>query len=141
MQAKLSSCVSNDPGNDPGAQEYVVGAIHSIGARDGLEALLASQMVATHSLAMHCMAVAGIDDQTEMGKDVNINRAIRLMRTFTAQVEALKKYRSNGEQHCRVEHVHVHGGGQAVVGTINQNGAPEDRDVRATRIGGEYVEK
>jgi hypothetical protein len=39
--------------------------------------------------------------------------------TFTAQVEALKRYRSGGEQKMTVQHVHVAEGGQAIVGNVN----------------------
>ncbi len=46
----------------------------------------------------------------------------KLARTFTAQVEALKRYRTGGEQKVTVEHVHVHQGGQAIVGTVNRGG-------------------
>ncbi|MGC2109398.1 MAG: hypothetical protein WA655_07765, partial [Candidatus Korobacteraceae bacterium] len=98
------------------ANRYSFAAVHSLGARDGLEALLAVQMVGVHSLAMRFLATAALEDQTDHGIEMSTNLANRLLRTFTAQVEAMKKYRSKGEQHCTVEHVHVHSGGQAVVG-------------------------
>jgi hypothetical protein len=45
-----------------------------------------------------------------------------MLRTFTAQTEALAKIRRKGEQTVKV--VHVYPGGQAVVAeTINQGGA------------------
>jgi hypothetical protein len=91
-----------------------------------LEALLAVQMVGVHNLAMKFLANAALEDQTDYGKEVNVNRANRLLRTFTAQVEALKKHRSKGEQHFTVEHVHVHSGGQAVVGAVNQGQGPQE---------------
>ncbi len=45
-------------------------------------------------------------------------------------MEALKRYRTGGEQRMTVEHVHVHQGGQAIVGTVNQGGrgTSETRD-------------
>jgi hypothetical protein len=43
----------------------------------------------------------------------------KLARTFAAQVEALKKHRSAGEQSIRVEHVTVNEGGQAIVGAVH----------------------
>jgi hypothetical protein len=43
----------------------------------------------------------------------------KLARTFAAQAEALKRYRSGGEQKMTVQHVHVADGGQAVVGNVN----------------------
>jgi hypothetical protein len=47
------------------------------------------------------------------------NLAVKLLRTYTAQLEALTKLRRGGEQTVRVEHVHVHAGGQAVVGNVS----------------------
>ena len=46
----------------------------------------------------------------------------KLARTFTRQVEALKKYRSTGEQTIRVQHVNVSDGGQAIVGNVQTGG-------------------
>ena len=107
---------------DDFTSDYAFAAVHSLGARDGLEALLAVQMVGVHSLAMKFLATAALKDQTDYGVEASINRANRLLRTFATQVEALKKYRSKGEQHCTVEHVHVHSGGQAVVGAVTATG-------------------
>jgi len=107
---------------DNAANSYSFAAIQSLGARDGLEALLVVQMVGVHTMAMKFLANAAREDQTSHGRELNTNLANRLLRTFTAQVEALKKYRSKGEQHCTVEHVHVHSGGQAVVGTVMATG-------------------
>jgi hypothetical protein len=47
------------------------------------------------------------------------NLAIKLLRTFTMQVEALHRYRGKGQQKVTVEHVHVNAGGQAIVGTVH----------------------
>ena len=107
-----------DPINGRLANKSTRAAVHSLGARDGLEALLAVQMVSVHNLAMKFLANAAMKGQSDQGIDVYVSHANRLLRTFTAQVEALKTYRSKGEQHCTVEHVHVHSGGQAVVGTV-----------------------
>jgi hypothetical protein len=41
------------------------------------------------------------------------------------QMDALKKYRSSGEQRIFVQHVTVNDGGRAVVGTINHGGKTE----------------
>jgi hypothetical protein len=43
----------------------------------------------------------------------------KLLRTFTAQSEALAKIKRGGEQTVRVEHVHVYPGGQAIVGAVS----------------------
>ena len=90
--------------------------------KDNLECLLAAQMVATHGMAMQFSARAMLKDQNFDGIDSNINRATKLMRTFTAQVEALRKYRTGGKQTIQVQHVNVSEGGQAVVGNVMGGG-------------------
>ena len=51
------------------------------------------------------------------------------MRTFATQMETLKRYRTGGQQTVKVEHVHVHEGGQAIVGNV------ETRAGVATKVG------
>ena len=46
----------------------------------------------------------------------------KLARTFATQMEALKRYRSAGEQTVRVEHVTVNEGGRAIVGNVTHRG-------------------
>jgi hypothetical protein len=87
--------------------------------RDSIEQLLIGQMIATHNMAMEMSSRAIIPEQTFEGVDANVNRVTKLMRTFTAQVDTLKKYRTGGKQTIQVQHVNVNEGGQAVVGSVN----------------------
>jgi hypothetical protein len=57
------------------------------------------------------------------------NALNKLMRTFTNQVETLKRYRSNAQQTVKVEHVHIYEGGQAIVGNVDTgDGAPKSKE-------------
>jgi hypothetical protein len=85
---------------------------------NSLEGMLAVQMVTAHNAAMRCMRLASLDGQSPSGTEANINRATKLMRTYTAQVEALNRHRSKARQTMIVKHVHVHEGGQAIVGNV-----------------------
>jgi hypothetical protein len=98
---------------------FVAAALHSISPRDGLESLLAVQMVGIHNLAMEFLKRAAVREQTDGGLDVNVNRATRCLRTFAIQMEALRAHRSKGQQSVKVEHVHIHRGGKAIVGAVN----------------------
>lgn len=91
--------------------------------KDEIEAALAVQMVGTHEASMRLLATA------MAGKHIDhveryINMATKLQRTFTAQVDAMKRYRSSGVQTIRVQHqsVTVENGGQAIVGDVQQGG-------------------
>jgi len=98
-----------------------VAALHGIRPQNELEGLLAVQMVACHNMALECAHRAMLSDQTSDRVNANVNRATKLMRTFTAQVEALQKLRGKtSQQKVTVEHVHVNKGGQAIVGAVNQ---------------------
>ena len=50
----------------------------------------------------------------------------KLARTFAAQVEALRKHRTGGEQRVTVQHVNVADGGQAIVGNVKTGGRGGD---------------
>ncbi len=117
----LCGTVSTSPEVDKNleaATEATMGALAEIAPQDGLEGLLASQMVACHNLSLYMMQKA-VRAEYMNQLEIYLNQANKLMRTFTAQVEALKRYRSKGEQKVTVEHVHVNEGGQAIVGAVN----------------------
>ena len=61
-------------------------------------------------------------------QDSNGNLAVKLLRAFAAQTEALQRYRGKGQQKVTVEHVHVHTGGRAIVGSVSQSGGGRDND-------------
>jgi hypothetical protein len=87
----------------------------------------AVQMVATHFVATRALRrLKGSD--TIPQQDSNGNLAVKLLRTFAAQTEALQRYRGRGQQKVTVEHVHVHTGGQAIVGSVSQTGGGRDSD-------------
>ena len=89
--------------------------------------MLSAQIVATHNQAMECLKRAMIKSQPFEIAASYRNQAIKLLRTYTAQMEALKRYRTGGQQKMIIEHVHVHKGGQAIVGSVNPGGGGEDK--------------
>ena len=95
-----------------------VAALNGIAPTDELEGMMAAQLVAAHNAAMECYRRAMIGDQTFEGRRENLAQANKLSRTYAALAEALNRHRGKGQQKVTVEHVHVHAGGQAVVGMI-----------------------
>lgn len=79
-------------------------------------------MIATHFAAMRVMRQLK-NSETVSQQDSNGNLATKLLRTYTAQMEALQRYRGKGQQKMTVEHVHVHPGGQAIVGNVTRTEA------------------
>jgi citrate synthase len=95
-----------------------VAALIGIGPRDELEGMLAAQLLASHNAAMECYRRAMIDKQTFEGRRENLSQANKLSRTYAVLLEALNRHRGKGQQKMTVEHVHVHAGGQAIVGAV-----------------------
>jgi hypothetical protein len=94
-------------------------ALHGIQPRDETEAMLAVQMVATHAAALDLLGRALRGEYRATLQDSG-NLAVKLLRTFTMQMEALNRHRGKAsKQTVTVEHVHVHAGGQAVVGAVS----------------------
>ena len=83
-----------------------------------VQAALAVQMAITHSVAVHVLARAAKVDQIPQFDSAS-NAAVKLLRTFTLQAETLAKLQRGGEQIVKV--VHVHPGGQAIVGNVVQS--------------------
>lgn len=78
-------------------------------------------MVAVHTLALELLRRAAFGGQTDLGVEMHVNRATKLLRMFTDLTEGLSRYRGKFEQKMTVEHVHVFQGGQAIVGQVSQN--------------------
>lgn len=89
-----------------------------IAPQDEIEGLLAAQILACHNAAMECYRRAMIADQTWDGWCDSLAQANKLSRTLCDLVQALNKHRGKSQQKVTVEHVHVHEGGQAIVGTV-----------------------
>ena len=89
---------------------------------DEIEGMLAAQMAATHNAAMECYRRSMLDNQTFEGRRESLNQANKLTRSYATLVEALNRHRGKGQQRMTVEHVHVHQGGQAIVGNVHQGG-------------------
>jgi hypothetical protein len=81
-------------------------AVTGIEPQDEAEAMLAAQMVGVHWVAMALLSTAGSTNDRTLLNDTG-NLAVKLLRTYTTQLEALKRYRSAGEQRVVVQHQHV----------------------------------
>ncbi|MDD3182401.1 MAG: hypothetical protein PHD48_06330 [Alphaproteobacteria bacterium] len=121
LTSELTSaiCHSSKP-SELGVANAGLAALAGIAPTDETEAMLAAQMVATHQAAMKMVGRAV--RATELNSaQWQSGFAIKLLRTYTMQMEALQRYRGKGQK-MTVEHVHVYAGGQAIVGTVEQGG-------------------
>ncbi|WP_069308671.1 hypothetical protein [Porphyrobacter sp. LM 6] len=100
--------------------------LESIKPAEGIETMLAAQMVGAHHAAMECLRRAMIPQQTFESRNANLNQAQRLMALYTQQLTALDRHRGKGQQKITVERVQVAPGGQAVLGNVEMAppGAP-----------------
>lgn len=117
----IKQTVAGYSGNKvPSTEEvnFLVGALRGIEPRDEVEAMLAAQMVAIHNATMRA-AENFSRVESLMQFEAQEKAYNKLARTFAAQVETLKRYRTGGEQKVLVQHVHVSEGGQAVIGDVS----------------------
>jgi hypothetical protein len=98
---------------------FLLAVVKGIKPRDQLEAMLAAQMAAVHTATMKVSrslaAAEYLDHRDSAERTFN-----KLTRTYVTQMEALKRYRTGGEQTVTVQHVNVSEGGQAIVGNVTQ---------------------
>jgi hypothetical protein len=107
---------------DEGASNFLLSVVRGVQPRDELEAMLAVQMGAIHQATM--MMARRLNHVETIPQQDAAERALnKLARTYATQMEALKRYRTGGQQKVTVEHVTVNAGGQAIVGAVGHGGA------------------
>jgi hypothetical protein len=118
LLAQLANAGARGSKADEQNLNFMLSVIKGIEPKDEIEAMLAAQMAAVHMAMMtFTRRLAGVE--TIQQQDSAERAFNKLARTFTAQVEALKRYRTGGEQRVTVEHVTVNEGGQAIVGSVS----------------------
>ena len=134
MQARalLSHCLKSlradeasdeHPGNDERA--FMLTVIRDLAPRDPVERMLAVQMAATHVATVRSARwLANTDTVAQV--QAHYTGFNKLARTFAAQVEAMRRHRTGGEQRVTVQHVNVSDGGQAIVGNVSTGGKGGD---------------
>jgi hypothetical protein len=100
--------------------EFMLSFVKGVQPKDQIEAMLAAQMVAVHMAIMR--SARRLQNADNIPQQDSAERAFnKLARTFATQMEALKRYRTGGEQKVTVQHVSVQEGGQAIVGNVTQS--------------------
>jgi hypothetical protein len=121
LLTQLANATGKGKDIDEAQLNFALSVIADIKPKDQLEAMLAAQMACVHiasmTFARRMNHTETIPQQDSAEKAYN-----KLLRTFTSQMEALRKYRTGGEQKVTVHHVQVNEGGQAIVGNVIQGG-------------------
>lgn len=113
---------NSDPETRDRQLSATVAALAGIDPKDELEGMMAAQLIAAHNAAMDCYRRAMLGEQTTEGRRESLGQANKLSRTFGLLLDCLNRHRGKGQQKVTVEHVHVHPGGQAVVGMVQPPG-------------------
>lgn len=114
---KADEASDEHPGNDE--RMFMLSIVRDLAPRDPVERMLAVQMAATHVATIRSARwLANTDHILQV--QAHYTGFTKLARTFAAQVEALRKHRTGGEQRVTVQHVNVSDGGQAIVGNVHQ---------------------
>ena len=115
---QLGRVVSQGAKIDEQSLHFMLSVVKGVKPTDQIESMLAVQMATVHTATMSmARRLAAEDPEHQDSAERALNK---LARTFTAQVEALKRYRTGGEQKVTVQHVSVSDGGQAIVGNVTQ---------------------
>jgi hypothetical protein len=102
--------------------EFGAAVIAGAQPKDQLMAMQAAQMTVVHWATMQFMRkVADWRESAKGDQQLAVNMATKLARTFSAQLDAIKRYRSGGEQKVTVQHLSM----KAIVGNVTQNALAE----------------
>lgn len=104
---------------------FMAAIVREIAPRDAIEQMLSVQMATTHvALVRQGKRMARADQLPQF--EAHERAYNKLARTYTTQMEALRKHRNGGKQTVTVQHVHVEDGGQAIVGHVDTRGRGKD---------------
>jgi hypothetical protein len=121
IQGQVATIGAQGKSIDEGASNFLLSVVRGVQPRDELEAMLAVQMGAIHQATM--MMARRLNHVSNLPQQDAAERALnKLARTYALQMEALKRYRTGGQQKVTVEHVTVNAGGQAIVGAVAHGG-------------------
>ncbi len=128
LMGQLVNVSASNGKTDERGLNFMAAMIRGIAPKDEAECMLAAQMAAVHMATMtFSRRLAHVDNIPQ--QDSASNAFNKLARTFAVQMEALKRYRTGGEQKVTVQHVTVNDGGKAIVGPVTQTpgGAGHDQ--------------
>lgn len=95
--------------------------MYSLEPKDEIEGKLIAQLIILHEHSMEWLGKALRTDQINFA-NICLNATSKLLVRHHETLASLLKYRRGDEQRVHVEHVHVHNGGQAIVGNVGTGG-------------------
>lgn len=98
--------------------------------KDQLETMHLAQMAEVHSTTMRLFGEVARAQDLAL-QEVLLRAINQFVRTYTAQLEAFKRYRSGGDPRVTVQTVSVADGGQAIVGNVTQARAAPEKPANA----------
>lgn len=101
-------------------------SMQALAPQDEYEGQLVAQLIVLHDHSMDWLGRAIRTERMDFA-NIYLNGASKLLARHHETLEALMKYRRNGEQRVHVEHVHVYGGAQAIVGNVTTGGGDEPK--------------
>ena len=108
------------------AADFAKSVVAAVEPKDEIESMLAAQMAAVHQATM--MMARRLNHVDNIPQQDSAERALnKLARTYTTQMDTLKRYRAKAQQTVRVERVTVNDGGQAIVGSVDRGGRVDEK--------------
>lgn len=105
-------------------------ALLSMAPADIIEGQLCARLLVLNNQIAEYMGRAASSTQTSEGRDLNLNRATKLMRVYNETLDMLNKHRRKGTQTVVVQHVNVGNGGQAIVAGQMNSGGGDGQNVK-----------
>lgn len=109
-----------------GAQEKTREGMDALHVNDGLQSMIAAQMLSIHHLQQKSMIYANASESVKV-QQYYTNAAIKLSNCFVQQANVLAKLQGIGGQKIIVERFDVHQGGQAIIGNIHGGRVKEEK--------------
>ena len=106
-------------------RDFILAMGAELEPRDAIEAMFVTQLAVLHTNMMEASKNFW-EEKNTASQEAYDRIQNRLARTFSNQLEGLRRYRSGSSHVVRVEHVTVNAGGQAIVGNVSPTGGKSE---------------
>lgn len=124
MRSTLATSISGhlhlDGAEGEAAMNVALRLLVELQPQNALERMLCAQFIACDKAASQCINIGFNPTNDSDARRKYLGLGVQFQGLLVRQVEALAKLRNGGQQTVKVEHVHVHQGGQAIVGNVTQ---------------------
>lgn len=114
---RFNTLANGDEDDSAKAMGHATEMINSLQPKSPIELMLVAQMLTIFNLQQKASTYAGVAKNPDLLAQCT-NSVIKLSNVFVQQAQLLHRLQGGNSQKVLFEHIHIHDGAQAIIGTV-----------------------